>query len=75
VLARVGLAFVDVQFATLATVALWTVADELAHAILTTTSVQTRVRLAFVHVAQAACVKVTARTVAFEAVNQIGALA
>jgi len=43
--------------------------------ILTTTSVQTRVRLAFVHVAQAACVKVTARTVAFEAVNQIGALA
>lgn len=72
-LARIGLAFVDIQFASLAAVAFGTVANELADAILATAAIHARIRFALVDVAQAARVKVAARAIAFETVDQIRA--
>lgn len=70
-LTRVGLAFVNVQFAPFATVALGAVANELADTIFTASAIHTRIRLAFVDVTQTAGVEIATRTIAFKTVDQI----
>ena len=74
-LTRVGLTFVNVEFAPLPAVALGAVANELAHAVFAASTVEARVRLALVDVAQAPGIKVAARAVAFESIHQIGTFA
>lgn len=69
VLARIGGAFVDVDFALFPAVSRQAVADELVDAVLTAPSMFARVGLAFVDVAQATRVEVTSRTFASETVD------
>ena len=75
VLAGIGLALVNVQFASFAAVAFGAIANELAHAVFTAAAIHAGIRLAFVHVAQAASVEIAAGTIAFESVDQIGTFA
>ena len=70
-LARIGLALVDVELAALASVSGGTVAHKLADTVLAGSAVEARIALALVDVAQATGVEVSARTVALEAVDQI----
>lgn len=45
--------------------------DELVHIVLASTSVETRIRIAFVHIAQASRVVEAARTRTLESIRQI----
>jgi hypothetical protein len=65
------LALVNVEFASSAAVSFGAIANELADAIFTASSVHARIRLAFVDVTQTAGVEITARAVTFEAVDQV----
>lgn len=69
-LARVGAAFVDFDFAALSTVAGRTMAYELIYAILTS-AVDARIGSAFIYIAQATCIVIPSWTFAFEAVYEI----
>lgn len=69
----VRLALVNVEFAALATVTFRAVANKLAHAVLAASTIKAGVGFAFVHVAQASGVKVAARAVTLESVDQIRA--
>lgn len=75
VLARIGLAFVDVQLASFTAVAFRTVANELTNAIFTASAIHARVRFAFIDVTQAAGVEIATRAVTFKAIDQIRAFA
>lgn len=67
-LARVGLAFVHVQFTAVPSVTFWTVADETVHVVFARSTIDAGVAGAFVDVRQAASVVVTSWTVALEAI-------
>ena len=74
-LTRLISARVNLLLTSSAIVSRQTVADEFVDIIFTRGSIQTRVRIAFVHVGQTTSVKIAFRTSAFEAVGQVVTLA
>lgn len=74
-LARIRLAFVNVEFTPSTSVAFRTIANKLVNTIFATATVHARIGFAFVDIAQAAGVKITTGTIAFESVDQVRAFA